>query len=416
MNILKIATYSSSARWFSAVMATTMTAFACQLYGYNKISQYFFIAGLVIFLSVIVFMIARMVLFYKDTLHEILNPEKTLYFYTIAGTVNLAGVCLSKIFHLYTTAHIFWYAATGLWMTISFTSFSVLFLYQKAEDRKIEDVLHGGWLFAVLGTQSTAFLGTLVAEHATRHTIFIQLFSFALWSIGACLYLIFVSIIFLRLFFSRFSDITTISPYWMNIGAAAATALAGASLYQHIQIAGGPFSDLLPFLKGFSLFFWSVGLWWLPLLLILAIVKRINDTEGVMFTVGYWEIALTPGLYANGTFLLAGLFEGHYLPMLSKCFSVAAVALWCFASLFTIVHLIRSSIWVPVNEVTINHVVPCRFKLRGRVFHVKAVVNEWLDQNIKGVLRKCYTVTTRDNLTCLIFYNLQSKKWYFDPG
>src|SRR3989339_2080520 len=163
---------------------------------------------------------------------------------------------------MYTTANIFWYVVISLWLVISLSSFSILFLHQKTEDRKIEEIFHGGGVFATGGTQSTAFLGVIVAEHATRHVMFIQLFSFALWSVGASLYLIFMVLIIMRLIFYQFRSNTALSPYWINAGAASLTSFTGATLYQCINTLGGPFADFLPFLKGISLFFWSAGLWW----------------------------------------------------------------------------------------------------------------------------------------------------------
>src|SRR3990167_3349033 len=381
MSVLKIATYSLNTRWFTAVAATLMMAFITQLYGFNVVVPYIFIASLVIFLSVAIFEIVRTVLFYRDTLNELLNPEKTLNFFTIV-------------------------VAISLWLGISLSSFSILFLHQKTEDRKIEEIFHGGWFFATIGTQSTAFLGVIVAEHATRHVMFIQLFSFALWSVGASLYLIFMVLIIMRLIFYQFRSNTALSPYWMNAGAAALTALTGTTLYQYINTMGGPLVDFLPFLKGISLFFWSAGLWWLPFLVVLAIRKQAYSDEGLVFTVGYWEIVFTLGLYAHSTIQLIELFNGQYLDIVSMCFYIACIALWCFSSVFTIVHLVRSSIWVPVNDLTLNYVVPYSFKLRGRFFKVKEVVNEWLDQTIQGVLKKRYCVVTTDNLTCLISYDI----------
>ena len=414
MSLLKIATYSLDTRWFTAVAATLMIAFISHLYGCVVIVPWFFIASLVIFLSVAVFKVTQTVLFNKNTLSELLNPEKTLNLFTIVVAINFAGVCFSKVFHLHTTANIFWYVAISFWLGISLFSFSILFLYHKSEDRKIEEIFHGGWLFATVGTQSTAFLGVIVAEHITRNVLFIQLFSFALWSIGASLYLIFMVLIIMRLIFYQLRSNTALSPYWMNAGAAALTALTGATLYQYIHTAGGPFVDFLPFLKGISLFFWSVGLWWLPFLVVMAIRKQAYSDKGLVFTVGYWEIVFTLGLYAHSTIQLIELFKGQYLDIVSMCFYIACISLWCFSSVFTIVHLVRSSIWVPVNDLTLNYVVPYSFKLRGRLFNVKEVVNEWLDQTIQGMLRKRYCVVTTDNLTCLISYDISAKKWYFD--
>jgi tellurite resistance protein TehA-like permease len=344
MSVLKIATYSLDTRWFTAVAATLMIAFISHWYGCAVIVPWFFIASLVIFLSVAIFKATQTVLFNKDTLNELFNPEKTLNLFTIVVAINFAGICFSKLFHLHTTASIFWYVSISLWLSVSLFSFSILFLYHKSEDRKIEEIFHGGWFFATAGTQSTAFLGVVVAEHATRHVMLIQLFSFALWSSGAALYLIFMVLIIMRLIFCSLRSNTALSPYWMNAGAAALTALTGSTLYQYINTLGGPFVDFLPFLKGISLFFWSAGLWWLPYLIVLAVRKQAYSDEGLVFTVGYWEIVFTLGLYASSTIQLVELFKGQYLDIVSVYFYVAFIALWCFSSVFTIIHLVSDNV------------------------------------------------------------------------
>lgn len=149
-------------------------------------------------------------------------------------------------------------------------------------------------------------------------------------------------------------------------------------------------------------------------MIILTIRKCVCNSESLTFTVGYWEIVFALGLYADSTIQLVGLFQGQYLVIISICFSIACIVLWCFSSVFTIVHLVMSSIWVPINDLTINHVIPYSFKLHGRLFRVKEVVNEWLDQTIQGVIKKRYCVITSNDLTCLISYDMLTKKWYFD--
>lgn len=414
MSVLKIATYSLDTRWFTAVMATIMIASLTQWYGYEVIVPYFFFASLAILFSVVIFKAAQTVLFFKDVLEEILNPEKTLYFFTIVGAVSFLGICFSRMFHFHTTAQIFWYVSIGLWLIISLSTFSILFLNRKSEDRRIKDVLHGGWFFATVGTQSTALLGIIVAEQTIKQALFIQVFSIALWSVGASLYLIFMALLILRLMFYQFDSNTLLSPYWMNIGAAAVTAITGAVLHQHIQTVGGALTDLLPFLKGVSLFFWSFGLWWVPFLIILAIRKLICSGEGFAFTVGYWEIAFALGLYADSTIHMVALFEGRYLVVISTAFAIACITIWFFSSIFTIFYLAKSSVWVPVNKLTLDYVTPYSFKLHGSLFQVKEVISEWLDQTIQGVTKKRYWIITNTNLACLISYDLLTKKWYFD--
>ena len=58
------------------------------------------------------------------------------------------------------------------------------------------------------------------------------------------------------------------------MGAVAITTLAGAKL-----ILGAPewsfLTEILPFLKGFTLFFWAWATWWIPLLFILGFWRHV---------------------------------------------------------------------------------------------------------------------------------------------
>lgn len=198
----------------------------------------------------------------------------------------------------------------------------------------------------------------------------------------------------------------------MNVGAAALTALTGITLFQHISATGGTFLDLLPFLKGFSLFFWSVGLWWLPLLSIMALKKQAYNDDRFVFTVGYWEIALSLALYAAGTKQLTGIFAGQYIVAFSHFLHIAVLLVYGYALVSTITHLAFSLVWMPVNDLTISCVVPYRFTLQGKIFYVTGIVSEWMDKNIQGKVKKQYYAIVNNNLNCLISYDLFSKKWY----
>src|SRR3546814_6741515 len=91
--------------------------------------------------------------------------------------------------------------------------------------------------------------------------------------IGCMLYLSIITLIFYRLTFIRLTMAEFTPAYWINMGAVAITTLAGSTLILHgrrwliIQ-------ELMPFLKGFTLFFWAAATWWIPLLVILMIWRH----------------------------------------------------------------------------------------------------------------------------------------------
>ncbi|MDR4504834.1 MAG: tellurite resistance/C4-dicarboxylate transporter family protein [Candidatus Scalindua sp.] len=356
MNILQFAAYSITTRWFIVGIATIMMALSASSYDYNSVSFYLFTTGMGVFFTVALFLVIKAILYYKDLLHELLDPQKLLYSFSLVGIVALTGICASRLFGWHTVTYIFWYAALVLWVSITLSSFTILFLYRKSEDRRIEDILHGGWFFVVVGTQFTALLSIDVAGQATGHTLLIQYFSFALWSVGTFLCLMFMTFMIFRLVFYPVTHDTELSSYWMNTGAAAVTAVVCAALHQQIHMTGGPLGELLSFLKGFSLFFWSIGLWWLPFLIILAIRKQVKSGWKLPFTVGYWEVVLAICLFAAGTTQLTGLFDEHFLITFALYISIIGAVAYCSASSFTLAHLIVIPAWktIPLQAVTIK--------------------------------------------------------------
>src|SRR3546814_11437354 len=98
--------------------------------------------------------------------------------------------------------------------------------------------------------------------------------------IGCMLYLSIITLIFYRLTFLHLTTAEFTPPYWINMGAVAITTLAGSTLI----LNGGDqalIRDLMPFLKGFTLFFWAAATWWIPLLVIL-LVWRHGDRKSVV--------------------------------------------------------------------------------------------------------------------------------------
>lgn len=80
------------------------------------------------------------------------------------------------------------------------------------------------------------------------------------------------------------------------MGAVAITTLAGSTLILDAE-QSALLREFVPFLKGFTLFFWAFGSWWIPLLLILSVwrhlIKRFPLTYGPQF----WGIVFPLGMY-----------------------------------------------------------------------------------------------------------------------
>src|SRR6185436_12991476 len=160
----------------------------------------------------------------------------------------------------------------ALWIVIMYTFFTAVTVRENKPS--IEAGLNGGWLLAVVSTQSISVLGTLLVSRPVDYREPILFFTLCMFLLGCMLYIPLITLIFYRFTFVNLTTASLTPPYWINMGAVAITTLAGARLI----IAASEWTvlnDFMPFLKGFTLFFWAAGTWWIPLLLILGFWRHV---------------------------------------------------------------------------------------------------------------------------------------------
>jgi tellurite resistance protein TehA-like permease len=105
--------------------------------------------------------------------------------------------------------------------------------------------------------------------------------------------------------------------------------------------------ELAPFIKGLTLFFWAIGGWWIPMLLVLGVWRYL--IRGVPFTYDplYWGGVFPLGMFSVCTYHLAQILDAPYLMPLSEAFMIIAVVAWAT----TFVGLVDSFLmpWRTVN-------------------------------------------------------------------
>jgi tellurite resistance protein TehA-like permease len=177
-----------------------------------------------------------------------------------------------------------------------------------------------------VSTQSIVVLGMLIAS---RFAPYEEMFTFAMlgfYLLGCMLYIVLISLILYRFMFFKIGADEMAPPYWINMGAVAITTLAGDNL---LLKGTAPFlTDLTPFIKGFTLFFWAAGTWWIPLLFLLGVWRHIYKRYSLTYHPVYWGLVFPMGMYTIATFQLAKAMRLDFLLIIPQFFIYIALSAW----------------------------------------------------------------------------------------
>ncbi len=324
--------------YFALVMATGIVSLACELLGLHPIAVVLFALNLGFYPVLWTLLIMRIIRYRERVLADLLHHARAVGFFTIVAATCVLGSQALVVGGSFTLALGLWFAGIVLWAVLVYGVFAILTV--KTEKPSLADGINGGWLISVVAAQSVSVLGAQLAPGLGAHAEQVLVFSLAMWLGGGMLYLWIISLIFYRYTFFTMSPSDLAPPYWVNMGAAAISTLAGTML-----VAAAPHSpalqEILPFVRGFTWMWWATATWWIPMLLILGIWRHGVRRFPLRYDPLYWGAVFPLGMYTVCTYRLSHVVEARFLSSIPAVFVYVALAAWCAAALGMAWHLLR---------------------------------------------------------------------------
>lgn len=310
------------------VMASGILSIGFSTMGQQALSQAIFFVAVLGWLILVTLSVARLVLFRREVVNDLLNPRMVFSYFTLVAATSILGV-MFRTRGFADLALVCWIAAFVVWCSLLYLAFSVLTFLTHEHN---VNIVHGGWLIAIVGTQSLVLLGARLAPDLGGYADYMMVEVHMLWGLGLTFYGIFVTLFCYRIFFLTLKPEQVSPLLWVIMGAAAISANAGTSL----MLADTKLPFLLaqrPFVDGITLMIWSWATWWIPMLFLFFLWKHAVRKLPLRYEPVLWSFVFPLGMYAVASARLGLAAEFAPLGWIAQIMLWIAALVWA-ATLF----------------------------------------------------------------------------------
>ena len=325
--------------YFALTMATGVVSIASALLGMQPLAWALLIVNWIAYPTLWCLTFVRVVTFRHQLAADISDHQRAPGFFTLVAGTCVFGTQNMIVADARMVATLLWWFGLGLWIVVMYGFFTAVTI--RARKPSLAMGINGAWLIGAVATQSIVVLRGALDAGATPPEP-VQYVALMMFMIGSMLYLAIIPLIFYRLTFVRLSSRDFSPPYWINMGAVAISTLAGATLIMRAD-TWPLIKPFLPFIIGFTMFFWSVATWWIPFLLTLMVWRYLWKRDKLTYEPALWGMVFPLGMYTTSTLQLSRAMGLEFLRVVPAVFIYVALATWLATMVGLLSYVYRSA-------------------------------------------------------------------------
>ena len=308
---------------FALVMSSGIIAIALRTLDFPRLADVMCVFAIAAWLVLVGLSSLRALRFWHAVRIDLLNPRMVFSYFTLVAATDIVGLLLHERGQV-GLALACWVLAFLSWCALLYLAFSVLTFISHEHN---VNIVHGGWLISIVGTQSLVLLGARIAPDLGEFAGYMMVEVHMLWGLGLVFYGIFVTLFCYRIFFLTLKPQDVSPLLWVVMGAAAISANAGTSL-----ITEDPLLPFLiaqrPFIDGVTMLLWAWGTWWIPMLLLFGFWKYVISALPLEYERVLWSFVFPLGIYTVASARLGLAAEFAPLHWISQGMVWVALAVW----------------------------------------------------------------------------------------
>jgi tellurite resistance protein TehA-like permease len=253
-------------------------------------------------------------------------------FLTAVAALDVVGSGAALIHGWWGLAWVCWIAAMVSWVVLLYPALLAVVLDDEKPDLSVG--INGTWFLLTVSTESIAVLGAVLLVRTGPNQA-IELIALSTFVLGIVLYLIVMTLLFLRWTFRPVSPAELQPPSWIAAGALAITVLAGSTLLSSPDRLPR-IERLAPFLEGLVLLAWATATFWLPVMVAMGVWRHGIRRVPLSYHPSMWSMVFPIGMYGVATFRMIPVTGFTGLDMVPKVVLGIATVAWAATAVGTV--------------------------------------------------------------------------------